>query len=61
MIGIIRVNAYGITLGLDVETELGYLDVYFDGLTMVSLNAYCLETHCVILVVNCFALTKSSN
>ena len=31
VIGIICGNAYGITLGLDVETELGYLDVYFDG------------------------------
>ena len=31
VMGIIRGNAYVITLGLDVETEFGYLYVSFDG------------------------------
>ena len=30
VIGTILVNLYGITLGIDVGTELGFLDEYFD-------------------------------
>ena len=31
MLGTVTGNVYGIKLGIDVETELGSLDKYFDG------------------------------
>ena len=38
MIGTILVNVYGITLGIDIVTEMGYLYRLFDGSNDVKIE-----------------------
>ena len=54
-------NVYGITLELDIGTDLGSLDGYFDASNDGNIEGYSLETHWYLMTKKCLAAMKASN